>query len=189
MWIRDGKNSDLGFGINHIPDPQHWIKENITLHYITRNLLPKIITTIQSITTLFILYFLRNDNISCNSSMTTAILPFRGFSGFFRCIPSSAQHMKNRVNGSICVKWLLLRYQFFRQVSTQHLFLLLLIFKRFHATRFIYRCYYFFNFSITQTFCDIQHLLYFGRIFGALKKIIGVERKRKIFLKSLTPCF
>ncbi len=77
----------------------------LTLHYITKNFIAENhhhYTILKNVIHFYI--FQENKNISCNSSMTTAILPFRGYSRFYRCVPSSAQHMKNRVNGSICVK-------------------------------------------------------------------------------------
>ena len=49
------------------------------LHYITRNLLPKINTIIQSTNYVIHFIFFYDKNIIINSSMKTAILPFLGY--------------------------------------------------------------------------------------------------------------
>jgi hypothetical protein len=118
------------------------------LHYITRNLLPKINTVIQSTNYVIHFIFFYDKNIIINSFMKTAILPFLGYSSSsvaFRQPPST---LKNRVNSSIYVKRLLLRYQFFRQVSK-----IQVLFTFIHLQVLLHSFYFYFTDPKQQTPC------------------------------------
>jgi hypothetical protein len=77
-------------------------KKKFTLHYITRNLLPKNISFNRPHIRYSFYIFFNTIIINCSSSMTTAILSLHSFSSSSVAIRSPAQHMKTEITAVHC---------------------------------------------------------------------------------------